>query len=89
MVAGTAPFSRMIFSTFIAVSTFCGYGMPWEMMVDSSATTGLPASRASLTSGRMSRYSFRQFIMILLFLSGVPSLPEPECPFPVRRVQSG
>ena len=30
--------------------------MPWEMMVDSSATTGLPASIAAFTSGDTSRY---------------------------------
>lgn len=28
IVAGTAPFSRTIFSTDKAISTFCGYGMP-------------------------------------------------------------
>ena len=56
IVAGTAPFSRMILSTLSAVSTFCGYGMPWEMIVDSSATTGCPLFIASSTPGLMSRY---------------------------------
>ena len=58
MVAGTAPFSRMVCSTRSAVSTFCGYGIPWEMMVDSSATTGFPAAFAAATSGDRSRYLF-------------------------------
>ena len=51
MVAGTAPPSRTICSTSRAIATLCGYGMPWLMMVDSSATTGRPAARASATSG--------------------------------------
>jgi hypothetical protein len=29
--------------------------MPWVMIVDSSATTGLPAASAFLTSGEMER----------------------------------
>ena len=58
MVAGTAPLSRMVCSTRSAVSTFCGYGIPWEMMVDSSATTGFPAAFAAATSGDRSRYLF-------------------------------
>ena len=32
--------------------------MPWEMMVDSSATTGRPAASADWTSGETSRYLF-------------------------------
>ena len=47
VVAGTAPSARTISSTLCANSTFCGYGIPWLRMVDSSATTGLPASMAS------------------------------------------
>jgi hypothetical protein len=39
MVAGTAPW-RAPRLDLQAVATFCGYGMPCEMMVDSSATTG-------------------------------------------------
>ena len=50
MVAGTAPPSRMIRSTSVAIATFCGYGMPWLMIVLSSATTGRPAASASRTS---------------------------------------
>ena len=41
-----------------AVSTFFGYGIPWEMMVDSKATTGLPEANASETSAEISRYLF-------------------------------
>ena len=55
IVAGMAPSSRMSCSTFSAVSAFCGQGMPWLMMVLSSATTGAPAARAAATSGAMSR----------------------------------
>src|SRR5438046_1992687 len=51
MVAGTAPFSRIIFSKFNAVSKFCGNGRPWAITVDSSATTGLLLSSASTISG--------------------------------------
>ena len=51
MVAGTAPPSRMVASTFSAISRFWGQGMPWVMIVDSSATTGRPRSSASRTSG--------------------------------------
>jgi len=50
IVAGVAPRARMISSTSRAVSTFCGQGMPWAMMVDSRATIGRPASRAACTS---------------------------------------
>ena len=55
MVAGTAPCLRTSASTSSAVATFCGYGMPCEMMVDSRATTGLLCASASATSGWMSR----------------------------------
>jgi hypothetical protein len=51
MVAGTAPAARTSASTARAVSTFCGQGMPWVMIVDSSATTGAPEASASATSG--------------------------------------
>ncbi len=40
MVAGTAPSARMSSSTARATSTFCGYGIPWVMIVLSSATSG-------------------------------------------------
>ena len=50
IVAGTAPPSRTMPSTVRAISTFCGYGMPWLMMVLSSATTGRPDASASRTS---------------------------------------
>ena len=50
MVAGTAPAARMSASTARAVSTFVGRGMPWVMMVDSRATSGRRAAKASATS---------------------------------------
>ncbi len=50
IVAGTAPCSRMMPSTSTAIATFCGYGMPWLMIVLSRATTGRPAVSASRTS---------------------------------------
>ena len=42
MVAGTAPPARISASTSRAISRFCGNGIPWVMIVDSSATTGRP-----------------------------------------------
>ena len=56
MVAGTAPCWRTSSSTRSAVATFCGYGMPWAMMVDSSATRGLPWLTACCTSGERSGF---------------------------------
>ena len=50
IVAGTAPLSRIICSTVLAISTFCGYGIPCEMIVDSNATTGRLLSNACCTS---------------------------------------
>jgi Mg-chelatase subunit ChlD len=41
-----------------AVSRLRGAGMPWVMMVDSSATTGRPAASASRTSGSIRRRCF-------------------------------
>ena len=55
MVAGTAPSSRTKASTVRAISRFCGNGMPWVMMVDSSATTPTPALSAAPTSELMER----------------------------------
>ena len=50
-VAGTAPsVSRTAASDASATSRFCGYGKPWLMSVDSSATTGRPSARAEATS---------------------------------------
>ena len=51
IVAGTAPLSLTVFSTAKAHSTFLGYGIPWEMIVDSKATTGFPSWIAFKTSG--------------------------------------
>ena len=39
-VAGVAPWPRTAVSSISAVSRLAGYGMPWVMIVDSSATTG-------------------------------------------------
>ncbi|OMH83115.1 hypothetical protein AX774_g3381, partial [Zancudomyces culisetae] len=50
-VAGTAWFLRITSSTAIAVSKFCGYGIPWLIIVDSSATTGSLFANASFTAG--------------------------------------
>ena len=50
MVAGTAPSSRMIASTLRAMLRLPGKGMPWVMMVDSSATTAAPRALAAATS---------------------------------------
>src|SRR2546421_12208133 len=55
LVAGTAPSSRAAASAACAVSKFKGHGSPCAIRVDSSATTGRPASTASATSGRTSR----------------------------------
>ena len=59
IVAGTAPCFSITASTFRAISRFCGYGMPCVMMVDSSATTGCPASSAFFTAGEMDRCFLR------------------------------
>ncbi len=56
-VAGTAPEARTAASDAVATSTFCGYGRPWLMSVDSRATTGMPSRSASATSGAMDRRS--------------------------------
>ena len=49
-VAGTTPLSRNTCSTLLAISMFCGYGNPWEMIVDSKETTGRFSNSACLTS---------------------------------------
>src|SRR5215210_6916703 len=54
-VAGTAPSARTACSACCATSRLSGLGRPWEIRVDSSATTGAPLSRASATSPRISR----------------------------------
>lgn len=41
--------------------------MPWEMIVDSSATTGFPAARAASTSGEHSKNSLESNVRILLY----------------------
>ncbi len=40
----------MMPSTSRAIATFCGYGMPWLMIVLSRATTGAPSRIACATS---------------------------------------
>ena len=56
-VAGIAPVERIAASDAVATSTFCGYGRPWLMSVDSRATTGRPSRSASATSGAIARCS--------------------------------
>ena len=55
MVAGAAPAARTSASTARAVSRLAGKGMPWVMMVDSSATSGRRAAMASATSVEKAR----------------------------------
>ena len=50
IVAGVTPRSRRIASNSRAASRLRGRGRPWEMIVDSRATTGRDAARASATS---------------------------------------
>ena len=50
MVAGVTPLSASSASNDLAAPRLPGRGRPCEMIVDSSATTGRPASRASLTA---------------------------------------
>ena len=47
IVAGTAPPSRTAASDARATSRFCGYGRPWLMSVDSSATIGRRSASAA------------------------------------------
>jgi len=57
-VAGTAPgVSRTAASDAVATSRFSGYGNPWLISVDSSATTGRRSASAAATSGTMTRRS--------------------------------
>ena len=67
IVAGTAPFSLIISSTLLAISTFCGYGIPWDIIVDSKATTGFPSFTAASTSGCICKYFFNIVLTPLLF----------------------
>jgi hypothetical protein len=52
---------RALPATARATSTFWGNGRPWLMSVDSRATTGRPAARASAASGATSRRARRAF----------------------------
>ena len=52
IVAGVTPASVSSASNDLAAARLAGLGRPWEMIVDSSATTGRPAARAALTGGR-------------------------------------
>eukprot|EP00977_Amphora_coffeiformis_P018840 scaffold6754_cov148-Amphora_coffeaeformis.AAC.6 len=49
MVAGSTPRCRSCLAKLCANWTFSGYGMPWERMVDSRATTGRFSAKASWT----------------------------------------
>src|SRR5450756_990075 len=57
VVAGTAPPLRTMPSSSCASSRLIGYGMPWVMMADSSATTGVPLRRASWISSAITNSS--------------------------------
>jgi hypothetical protein len=50
-VAGTAPPARTSASSARASARLRGRGMPWQIRVDSRATTGCRRRRASATSG--------------------------------------
>lgn len=75
IVAGTAPCLLTTSSIFLAHPIFWGYGMPWLMIVDSSATTAFFLSSAYLTwSERITRvlnalvplwYTFTACLIIL------------------------
>src|SRR3954471_4954638 len=54
MVAGRAPSARTTASAWRAVSRLSGQGRPWAIRVDSRATTGCPARKATATGGRTS-----------------------------------
>jgi hypothetical protein len=54
MVAGVAPHAFTAASISCAAMRLSGNGRPWAMIVDSSATTGPPDSRARLTSSLIS-----------------------------------
>ena len=51
IVAAVTPWPARIASNWMAASRLPGRGRPCEMIVDSSATTGVPASSAALTAG--------------------------------------
>src|SRR5215469_7395827 len=51
IVAGVTPVSNSSASNESAAARLDGRGRPWEMIVDSSATTGRPASSAERTAG--------------------------------------
>ena len=50
MVAGTAPRARIMLSHSWATKRLDGRGKPWLIIVDSSATMGVPAAIAAETS---------------------------------------
>lgn len=50
MVAGSTFWLKIIDSNFCAHSKFWGKGIPWLIIVDSKATTGLLSARAFYTS---------------------------------------
>ena len=51
-VAGTAPASRTAASDARATAMLSGYGRPWLISVDSSATTGSPGGQRGGDLGR-------------------------------------
>jgi len=54
-VAAVAPREATMASISRATRRFSGRGNPWLMIVDSRATTGVPDSKASATSGWTTR----------------------------------
>lgn len=57
IVAGSTPLSLRISYTYMAHFLLLGYGMPWEMIVDSRETTGLRYWIALATKGEIFRRS--------------------------------
>ena len=55
IVAGMAPCFLTWFSIEKAHYLFCGYGIPWDMIVDYKATTGRWFWRASLICGAIDK----------------------------------
>ena len=74
-VAGTAPLARTVSSSISAVSRFCGNGMPWVMIVNSSATTGRLSASAEAASAPISS---NRAIAILENLGSAPRTPTPR-----------
>jgi hypothetical protein len=75
IVAGVTPASVSIASKDRAASRFPGLGRPCEMIVDSSATTGRPASSAASTGD--DNFGTRNMSRHYLHYPAHPPLPRP------------